>query len=121
MASDETQTTLDRILQELKSSDAARCLLAIQDLGSLKYSSPAILSELESLAVQHTDEEVRKKALQSLGSAVHKYVRSRTNRLDPGHRAIVLRQIEQWEQDGLIETERAEVIRSRYNFDVKPA
>ncbi|HEX5837640.1 MAG TPA: hypothetical protein VFY26_07400, partial [Anaerolineales bacterium] len=47
--------------------------------------------------------------------------RSRTNRLDPGHRAIVLRQIEQWEQDGLIETERAEVIRSRYNFDVKPA
>ncbi|HEX2990208.1 MAG TPA: hypothetical protein VHO49_05980, partial [Anaerolineales bacterium] len=121
MAPDETQTTLDHILQELKSSDASRCLLALKELESLKYSSPAILSELEKLAVQHTDEEVRKTARQSLSSAVHKYVRSRTNRLDPSHRAIILRQIEQWQQDGLIEADRAEVVRSRYNFDIKPA
>lgn len=121
MAPDETQTTLDRILQELKSSDVSRCLLALQELKSLKYSSPAILSELETLAIRHADEEVSRKARQSLGSAVHKYVRSRTNRLDPGQRAIVLRQIEQWQQEGLIEADRAEVIRSRYNFDVKPA
>jgi hypothetical protein len=121
MAPDETQTTLDHILQELKSSDTSRCLPVLQELESLKYSSPAILSELETLAVRHADEEVRRKARQSLGSAVHKYVRSRTNRLDPGQRAIVLRQIEQWQQEGLIEADRAEVIRSRYNFDVKPA
>ena len=121
MTSDETQTTLDRILLELKSSDALRCLPALQELESLKYSSPAILSELETLAIRHADEEVSKTARQLLGSAVHKYVRSRTNRLEPGQRAIVLRQIEQWQQDGLIEADRAEVIRSRYNFDVKPA
>jgi hypothetical protein len=117
MATNNEQETLERILVELKSRDRARCLEALKELHGLKFSSPAILREIEWLAIHHIDEEVRKHALQSLGTSVHQFVRRNRNRLNHAERAFLLKQIAEWEQDGLLPSNMAEVIGSRYNFD----
>lgn len=118
MANNDVQKTLDRILGELKSSEPTRCLNVIQELSTLNFSSPAILRELERLAIRHENEEVQKSARQLLGSSVHQFVRSNINQLNRGDRAFILRQIEQWEQDGLLAADTATVIKRRYDFDV---
>lgn len=120
MATSNVQETLDRLLEGLRSSDSSRCLNALQELDTLKFSSPAILGELEKIALHHDDEEVRKNARQSLGTAVHRFVRSRLNKLNRSDRAFLIKQIEQWEQAGLLESDVADVIKGRYNFDLAP-
>src|SRR6266487_184340 len=118
MATNDVQGTLDRILQELKSNDSERCLSALQELNNLNFSSPAILRELERLAIYPPDEEVRNSARQSLNTSVHQFIRSNMNKLNRGERAFLLKQIEQWEEDGLLESNLANVIKQRYNFDI---
>ena len=120
MADNDVQQTLDRILAELKSGDPSRCLNAIQELDTLNFSSPLILKELEKLAVHGVDEELRKRAFQSLGTRVHRFVRSKMNTLNSGELAFVLKQIQEWQADGLLEADRADVIKQRYNFDSAP-
>ena len=102
MAPNGEQETLDRILEGLKSSDSARCWNALQELNSLNFSSPAILRELERLAIHGADEEVRKNADELMGNRVHRFIRSNTNKLNHGERALLLQQIEQWEADELL-------------------
>jgi hypothetical protein len=118
MAGKNIQETLDRILEDLSSNESARCQAAIHELETLKASSPAILRELERLAVQHTDPQVREHASQSLGISVHRLVRSNINKLNRGDRSFILKQLEQWQVDGLIEANSANVIRRRYDFDI---
>ena len=118
MATNEAGETLDRILAELQSNDQARCLGALEELRGLKFSSPAILRELEKLTIYHSNEEVRKSAAQALGTSSHQFVRRSMNRLKRGDRAFLLKQIEGWVADGLLPPEIAAVIRSRYDFDM---
>jgi len=118
MATSGAQETLDRILDELKSNDSTRCLNAIQELGTLHFSSPAILKELERLAIHDTDKEVRKNANALLGNRVHRIVRTNANKLNRADRAFLLKQIEQWEEDQLLESGIADVIKRRYDFDI---
>jgi hypothetical protein len=118
MAGNNVQETLDRILEELSSNESARCLAAIHELDTLNTSSPAILRELERLAVQHDNPQVQEYASQLLGTSVHRYVRSNINNLNRGDRSFILKQLEQWEAEGLIETHSANVIRRRYDFDI---
>lgn len=51
MASHNVQETLDRILADLRSDENTRQLAAIHELGTINYSSEAILHELEQLAL----------------------------------------------------------------------
>ena len=94
MATNDEQETLDRILAALKSDEAARSLQALEELNALKFSSPAILRELERLAIHHADEAVRRSAVDSLGTSVHQFVRRNLNKLNHGDRALLLKQIE---------------------------
>ena len=118
MATNKVQVTLDRILEGLKSSDSEGCLQALEELNTLNFSSPAILNELERLALHHRDKKVRTLATASLGTSVHQYVRSSLNALNRGDRAFVLKQIELWEKDRLLPSNIANVIRARYDFDI---
>ncbi|HSK67469.1 MAG TPA: hypothetical protein VK888_11095, partial [Anaerolineales bacterium] len=118
MATNGNQETLDRILAELKSDDPARCVQALEELNSLKFSSSAILKELERLAIHHADEVVRRSAVDSLGTSVHQFVRRNLNKLNHGDRAFLLKQIEGWENDGLLPSNIADVLSARYDFDL---
>ena len=118
MTTKHEQRTLDRILTALKSGEADHCLQALEELNCLKFSSPAILRQLEELALHHPNEEVRKATLQSLSTSVHQFVRQNINRLNRGDRAFLLKQVEQWEDDGLLPSNIADVISARYNFDI---
>lgn len=118
MANNDVQRTLDRILAELKSGDSARCSSAIQELNTLDFSSPAIVRELEKLAAHPPDEELRRRAVQALTTRVHRFVHAKTNKLNSEDRALLLKQIQEWQEDGLLEASTADVIRQRYNFDI---
>lgn len=118
MAADNANETLDRILGDLKSNETTRCLQALQELSTLNFSSPTMLRELERLALHHRDETVRKDAVELLDSSVHRFVRSRLNKVDPEDREFLLREIREWERDGLLPADSARVIKQRYSFHV---
>ena len=120
MANNDLQETLDRLLDELKSNDPARCLSAIEELGTLNASSEALLLQLERLSVQG-DSEVQVAALNALSLRTNQFVASKRSTLDKARRELVLAEIGKWLEAGLIGHHRAEVLRRRYDFDIKPA
>jgi hypothetical protein len=65
MTNDSIQATLDRILADLKSDESERQLAAIHELERIKYSSEAIVTRLEQLAI-HGRGEVKSRALAAL-------------------------------------------------------
>lgn len=120
MANNDLQETLDRLLGELKSNDPARCLSAIQELGALNASSEAILLQLERLTLEG-DSEVQVAALHALSLRTNQFVASKLSKLDKTKRELILSEIEKWLNAGLIGQHRAELLRRRYDFDIKPA
>ena len=119
MANNDLQETLDRILSELRSDDPSHCLRAIQELGAVNASSEAILLQLERLTVQG-DSEVQVAALNALSLRTNQFVASKLSALDQPHRKTILGEIEKWVNAGLLGQHRAEVLRRRYDFDIKP-
>jgi len=120
----QTQTPeqiLKRIQGSLESKDAKERLSAIQELREQKFSSPAILHTLEALAIKDKSKAVREAARQTLDSPAHRYIQSRATQLKRKDRQTILNEIEQWETQGLIQEDTAEVIRQRYDFDFKPS
>lgn len=115
------QEILAKILEGLGSSELNDQMSALHDLEKLTYSSPAILKRLEQLAVNNLDLSAKSLASQLLESPVHRFIQGRTANLSRATRQLVLDEIEKWEQARLIETERAKVLRQRYNFDIEPA
>ena len=113
---EDTQKILDEVLDKLKSSDRARQLEGILALQELSYGSKLVFFELERLAVQGT-EEIRKAALAALNSRPSQYIASQLSRLSKNDRLIVLKEIEAWHQNGLIEPHQAEVLKGRYDFE----
>ena len=119
MATDNMQETLDRLLRDLQSNETERCLNALLELKTLKYSSLAVLKELERLALKGTDENVRSRAIELIKNRVHQNVRVMVNTLGRQDRLLLLKEIEQWQMDGLLLPDEADVIKQRYNFDIR--
>ncbi len=119
MASEDMQAALNRILGDLKSDDAAHQLAAIRELGRINFSSEAILSQLEKLALGK-NEEVCAAALAALNLKTSQFVASKLSSTVKSVRQIILGEIESWQSDGLIEPHRAEVLKRQYDFDIKP-
>jgi hypothetical protein len=118
MAANNAQETLDRILGELKSNDLARCRNALLELETLNFSSPAILHEIERLAVECQDEPVQKKAVELLRTSVHQRVRRNKNGERRSDRLFLLKKIKGWQEDGILPAQIAEVLNARYDFDL---
>src|SRR5215212_4513424 len=115
---EDTQKFLDKILDNLKSGDSARQLEGIRALEKVDYSSKLIFFELERLAINGV-EEVRGAALNALGSKPNQYVANQLSRLSKYDRLTVLKEIESWKENELIEPHRAEVLSRRYDVEAK--
>jgi len=106
---------------DLKSQTVQTRLDAIQKLGEQKFSSSAILRTLEELTLKDKSKPVREAARKALHTPTHRYIQSRTAKLNRKERHIILTEISNWETEGLIPADQADVIRQRYDFDLKPA
>ncbi|HZO84031.1 MAG TPA: hypothetical protein VFC26_02400, partial [Verrucomicrobiae bacterium] len=93
MSTENIQQALDRILQELKSNDPPRCLSALEELGNLDNGSPAILREVERLAIHDSNEEVRNRANELLKTPIQRAVRKHINKMNREERLFILREI----------------------------
>ncbi len=109
---------LDTILTDLRSRDEARQLAAIATLGTVRYSSEAIVLELEKLALGKST-KVGHAALEALSLQTSQFVTSKRNSLVRSMREAILHQISMWAEDGLLEPHRATVIKRRYDFDIR--
>src|SRR5262245_49338774 len=115
---EDTQKLLDEILASLQSNDSTRQVEAMYALEKLRDGSQAIFFELERLAIRGTD-DVRAAALEVLRSETGQYIASRLSGLSRNDRLTVLKEIQAWEENGLIEPHRAEVLSGRYDFETK--
>ncbi len=111
---------LQEILDGLKSGDIKTRLQAIAALQTINYSSEAIRVQLEKLAIHDQEEEVRTGAITTLDLSIHRNVQRTLNKIDRGSRNILLKEITDWEKQGLLQKQNADVIRLRYNFDFTP-
>jgi len=114
----EAQETLDRILGDLNSDDPTIQLAALNELERVEYSSPAIMKRLEELAV-NAQGEAQRLALSALGLQTNQLVSARRTAIPRDDRILILREVTRWETDGLIDSQRVEVIRRRYDFDIR--
>ena len=119
MATENAQETLKRILAGLKSADATDQLAAIQELETIRYSSEAIITQLEKLAALG-EGAVQKFALAALNLTTSQFIASKHSDISKPSRTLILREIDDWQEDGLLEAQRAETIKRRYDFDIKP-
>lgn len=121
-ASDKPEEVLNAILSALRSEDTAQQQSAMARLRTLDFSSEAIRSELESLALKGGNTEVRRNALTALDLPANRSVQKRinANKLDRGIRHVLLNEINEWVKSNLIDRQNADVIRRRYDFDVEP-
>lgn len=118
MPYESVQEKLDRILADLKSDEPASQLEAIQELGTIEYSSEAILARLEHLAI-HGSGEIQNAALAALDLETSQLAAAKSSVLSKTTRRIILAEIAQWQEDGLIEAGRAEVLKRHYDFDTR--
>ncbi len=115
--SQKPEDVLKDSLCDLESDDAANRMNAIAQLKSFRYSSEAIRNELEKLAIIDVDENIRRDALAVLDLSSQRNVRKHFNKLDRSSRAILLKEITEWEKLGFLETQKADLLRRRYDFD----
>jgi len=116
--SHDREETLNTILKSLQSGDADHRLQAISDLETINFSSEAIRSQLEKLALHDQDRAVRDQALAALNLTTNQYVASKSSSIPKYDRNLIMDEIEKWEKDNLIESSQAETIKRRYNFDI---
>ena len=112
---------LKRIQASLSSPEAKERLTAIQELLEQKFSSPAILHSLEQMALNDKSKPVRELARQALASSTHQYIQERTTKLTRKERQTILDEISNWEEHGLVQAYQADVLRQRYDFDLRPS
>jgi hypothetical protein len=109
---------LDRILAALTSGNAESQRSAILELNSRPYSSPAIIVELEKLALIG-GEEVRGLALSALQSPASRGVYKQNAPLNQRDRAVILGELLAWRKNGLLDETRAAILAQRYGFDLE--
>jgi hypothetical protein len=103
-----------QLLADLTSPDEAVKAGAIESLKGAEASSPEILSALEGVAAHDPSRVLREAALEALNAPVHRGLRMRSSHLPPYRREMVQAEIDTWEDDGLISSLQAAVLRSRY-------
>ena len=111
------QETLNRLLENLNSGDAARQLESLRDLKTMRFSSPAIRRRVEKFALGE-NAEMREAALDALKAPGNKSVASKNSIENRYNRSMLVKEIDAWETDGLIEPHRADILRRRYDFDM---
>jgi len=116
-----TEEILNHIKGGLNSASAQDRLAAIQELLGQNYSNQAILLILEGLALNDKSQAVREAARQALDSPTHRYIQGRKSTLNRRERQVILREVDNWKNQGLIQSEQADVLRQRYDFDLKPS
>ncbi|MFN8382835.1 MAG: hypothetical protein U0V02_12880 [Anaerolineales bacterium] len=112
---------LNTILANLQDEDDVVILNAIASLNEKNFSSEAIRRQLERLSLQSDNKDIRKNALAALSAPQQRNVRGRSNKLQRGDRYVILQEINEWEKNGLLPADNAEVIRRRYDFDFTSA
>ena len=112
---------LASIHADLKSKTVQARLDAIQKLGEQIFSSPAILHTLERLALDDKSKSVRAAARQALDTSAHRYIQGQISERTRPERKIILSEIDKLESQGMIHADLADVLRHRYDFDLKPA
>ncbi len=120
MAELKMQETLNGIKNNLASDDPARQADAIRELGTVNFTSEAIVGELERLAL-HAQGEVQSLALAALKLTTSQYVKAQKSGLPKFTREKILTEVDRWEKKGYVENVQAEVIRRQYDFDFAPA
>ena len=113
------QETLRQLMDKLKSGDAARQTEALRELGTLNFSSEAIVLQLERLALDD-NADVRAAALDALNLKTSRFVAEKRSKETRSNRQLIVKEINAWEADGLVERHRAETLRRRYDFDMRP-
>jgi len=117
---DSPEKILASIHTDLKAATVQTRLNAIKKLLEQKFSSPAILRTLEQMALKDKSKPVREAALQALSSPTHRYIQGRTTKLKRKERQIILDEINEWEDQEVIQADQADIIRHRYDFDLRP-
>ncbi|MDP1548063.1 MAG: hypothetical protein Q8L87_18790 [Anaerolineales bacterium] len=114
---------LNEILAALRGGKEEDRAAAIARLNGISFSSEAIRRELEVIARKDANKYIRANALAALNSPANRMVQKRanSNKLDRGARYVLLKEIDDWEKSDLLETQNANLIRRRYDFDFDPA
>ncbi len=115
------EETLARLQARLQDSEAEIRLAAIQELTAQPHSTPALLHTLEWMALHDPSPAVRQAARRALETPAHRSLQAQIARLDRPTRQAILREIETWQEQGLLSAEQADLLRLRYNFDLHPA
>jgi hypothetical protein len=115
------QDVLRTILNGLQDGRLKVRLQATASLETINYSSEAIRSQLEKLAVSDPNIQMREAALAALDLSTQRNVRRTLNKLERNSRGMLLQEVSSWEKLGLLPRQNAEVIRRRYDFDFTPA
>jgi len=113
----EPKDILNEIFTNLQSGVDATVLQAIAELGKYNFSSEAVRNHLEKIFLQSDNEAVRKEALAALNLPPQRHVQSSLSKMNRGERSMLLREINGWEKDGSLETQKVEFLRRRYDFD----
>ncbi|MEM7031168.1 MAG: hypothetical protein AAF629_16515 [Chloroflexota bacterium] len=97
-----------------------RHLEAVTHLGQAQKPSLDALTLLESVAISHDQETVRLAALAQLSATPFRDLQKRRNQLPMHIRRFILKEIDQWQGDSLLNDKLATILRQRYNFDFAP-
>ncbi|HNC07517.1 MAG TPA: hypothetical protein PLX14_02350 [Anaerolineales bacterium] len=114
------QGVLNHIRNLLAGSNAAERLAAMNELKSLKYSSPAIRLSLEQIALRDANEDLRNEALALLDHPNHRFIASQSNIIPMTERRLFLSEIKKLVRENLLDETTANVLRKRYDFDIAP-
>ena len=118
MENQNAQETLEQILAGLKSKDKQTQIAVIKELETINFSSEAIVTQLEKLAL-HNSTELRHTALRALSLRSSQFVISKRTVLNKSSRTMILREVDLWQKKGLLESYTAEVIKRQYDFDIE--
>ncbi len=114
------EDVLNNLLKSLQSGEAAERLESVRKATTLNFSSEAIRNELEKLAARDADDSVRLEAFAALDLPAQRNVCRHFNKVDKSSRRVLLQEITDWEKRGLLETQKADLLRRRYDFDFVP-
>ena len=112
------QPDFDAHLAQLNHKDASQRVKAAETISSLPACTPEIVSTLEKMAAKDRSKLVKEAALKALLSPACRKVQQSSNaRIAFSIRRLIVSQIGQWEQEGLITPEQGKLLSQRYNFD----
>ncbi|MDX9991684.1 MAG: hypothetical protein RBS68_06490 [Anaerolineales bacterium] len=112
---------MDKLTSELHSPDPEVRLQAISEAAQ-QPANLDLLTTMERLAASDPQATVRAAALNALESPnLHGLRLQRLMKLDLKSQRFILKELQEWQTEGLIEEDQAQALRSRYLMKAKPA